>query len=93
MKGPWWIWIGGAAGVIYMTAALLLAPKLGAASFIVAVIAGQMAVSLLIDHFGLMGFPAKPVNAARLTGLLFIVGGMVITQIANVVPALANATR
>ncbi len=92
-KGPWWIWIGGAAGVIYMTAALLLAPKLGAASFIVAVIAGQMAVSLLMDHFGLMGFPAKPVNAARLTGLLFIVGGMVITQIANVAPALANATR
>jgi len=35
LKGPWWIWIGGAAGVAYITAALLLAPKLGAASFIV----------------------------------------------------------
>ncbi|TRC90517.1 hypothetical protein FJV80_05110 [Mesorhizobium sp. WSM4310] len=26
VKGPWWIWIGGAAGVAYITAALLLAP-------------------------------------------------------------------
>ncbi|HEV7307728.1 DMT family transporter [Ensifer sp.] len=92
-KGPWWIWIGGAAGAIYITAALILAPKLGAASFIVAVIAGQMLVSMLIDHFGLMGFPVKPVNAARLAGLLLIVGGMVITQIANASPALAATTR
>lgn len=92
-KGPWWIWVGGLAGVIYITAALLLAPKLGAASFIVAVIAGQMVISMLIDHYRLMGFPQKPVNAARLTGLFFIVGGMVITQIANVTPALANAPR
>ena len=93
LKGPWWIWIGGGAGVIYITAALILAPKLGAASFIVAVIAGQMAISMLIDHFGLMGFPVKPINAARLTGLLLIIGGMVVTQIANVAPALADATR
>lgn len=92
-KGPWWIWIGGGAGVIYITAALILAPKLGAASFIVAVIAGQMVISMLIDHFGLMGFPVKPVNPARLVGLALIVGGMVVTQIANAVPALASAAR
>ena len=44
-KGPWWIWTGGLAGVIYITAALLLAPRLGAANFMVAVIAGQMIAS------------------------------------------------
>lgn len=93
LKGPWWIWIGGAAGVIYVTAALLLAPKLGAASFIVAVIAGQMAVSIVIDHFGLMGFAEKPVSVARLVGVALIVGGMVITQIASAMPALASQGR
>lgn len=93
LKGPWWIWIGGAAGVIYITAALLLAPRLGAASFIVAVIAGQMVVSIVIDHFGLMGFPQKPVSVARLAGVALIVGGMVITQLASTVPALASQGR
>ncbi|WP_457581487.1 DMT family transporter [Ensifer canadensis] len=93
MKGPWWIWIGGAAGVIYITAALLLAPKLGAASFIVAVIVGQMAVSVVIDHFGLMGFPEKPVSVTRLAGVALIIGGMVTTQIASAIPALASQGR
>lgn len=81
--GPWWIWIGGAAGVVYVTAALLLAPKMGAASFVVAVIGGQMVASLVIDHFGLMGFVQRPASLARVAGLVLIVIGLVVTQWAN----------
>ncbi|WP_322414667.1 DMT family transporter [Mesorhizobium huakuii] len=90
VKGPWWIWIGGAAGVVYITAALLLAPKLGAASFIVAVIAGQMVASLVIDHFALMGFAHRPVTVARFAGLALIVGGLVVTQWASTIAPPAN---
>lgn len=93
LKGPWWIWTGGLAGVIYITAALLLAPRLGAANFMVAVIAGQMIASLAIDHFGLMGFAARPVNPARLAGVLLIVGGMVVTQWANTAAVIAAGAR
>jgi len=82
-SGPWWIWIGGAAGVVYVTAALLLAPKMGAASFIVAVIGGQMMASLVIDHFGLMGFVQRPASLARVAGLVLIVVGLVVTQWAS----------
>lgn len=78
--GPWWIWIGGAAGVAYITAALLLAPKLGAASFIVAVIAGQMAASMVIDHFALMSFVHRPITAARFAGFALIIAGLAVTQ-------------
>lgn len=92
-KGPWWIWTGGLAGVIYITAALLLAPQLGAANFMVAVIAGQMIASLAIDHFGLMGFAPRPVNPARLAGVLLIVGGMVVTQWANAAQAVTAPAR
>lgn len=92
-KGPWWIWTGGLAGVIYITAALLLAPRLGAANFMVAVIAGQMIASLAIDHFGLMGFSPRPVNPARLAGVLLIVGGMVVTQWANAAQAVTAPAR
>jgi transporter family-2 protein len=93
LKGPWWLWIGGAAGVFYITAALLLAPRLGAISFIVAVIAGQVIISALIDHFGLLGFPQKPVNMARLAGVLMIVGGMIVVQIAgNATPVQSKNT-
>lgn len=82
-KNPWWIWMGGAAGVIYITAALLLAPKLGATNFIVAVIAGQMIASLLIDHFGLVGLPIQPVNLIRISGVAMIILGLVVTQLTS----------
>ncbi|PBB69097.1 hypothetical protein CK228_07600 [Mesorhizobium sp. WSM4312] len=90
VKGPWWIWIGGAAGVAHITAALLLAPKLGAASFIVAVIAGQMAASLVIDHFALMSFAHRPVTVARFAGLALIIGGLVVTQWASTIAPRAS---
>ncbi len=83
LKGPWWIWQGGAAGVIYITAALLLAPKLGVTNFIIAVIAGQMMASLLIDHFGLVGLPVKPVTLWRISGVAMILLGLTITQLAS----------
>lgn len=79
-RGPWWLWIGGIAGVAYITAALVLTPRLGAASFIVCVVAGQVVASLIIDHFGLMGLAAKPVNLARIAGVALIVLGMLVVQ-------------
>jgi transporter family-2 protein len=93
LRGPWWIWMGGVAGALYVTAALTLAPRLGAAGFIVAVIAGQMVISMLIDHFGLMGFAHKPVSLARLLGVGLILIGMVVTQAATVATTPAVSGR
>ncbi|ATG18856.1 hypothetical protein CO705_02780 [Ralstonia pickettii] len=77
---PLWAWFGGVAGVIYLTAALMLTPRLGATTFIVSVIAGQMLTSLLIDHFGLVGLPVKPVNVGRIAGVALICAGMLQVQ-------------
>ncbi|OLS64912.1 DMT family transporter [Pseudomonas putida] len=79
-QAPWWAWFGGVAGVVYITAALILTPKLGAAGFIVCVIAGQVLSSLAIDQWGLMGLPERPVNLARLLGVGLIVVGMLVVQ-------------
>lgn len=85
VHGPGWLWLGGVVGVAYITAALLLTPKLGAASFIISVIAGQMLASLLIDYFGLMGLAPKPASVGRVAGIVLIVLGMVITQMSSAV--------
>lgn len=79
-SAPWWAWFGGVAGVAYITAALILTPKLGAAGFIVCVVAGQVLSSLAIDQWGLMGLPERPVNLARLLGVGLIVAGMLVVQ-------------
>lgn len=79
-QAPWWIWMGGVTGVVYVTAAIVLTPRLGAASFIVCVIAGQVLSSLLIDHFGLMGLVQKPADITRIAGVLMILTGMLLVQ-------------
>lgn len=77
---PKWIWIGGIVGVIYITAALLLAPKMGAASFMTAVIAGQILASMAIDYYGLVGFEAKSITGPRLMGAALVVAGVLVIQ-------------
>ncbi|MBP2846018.1 DMT family transporter [Dickeya oryzae] len=83
LHGPWWSWLGGVAGVAYLTAALLLTPKLGASGFIVCVIAGQVVVSLIIDHFGLMGLTMKPATLGRIVGVALIIMGMLVVQFSS----------
>jgi len=77
---PAWAWLGGVAGVIYVTAALLLTPRMGATNFIVCVVAGQILASLLIDHFGLVGLPVREVNWGRIAGAALIFIGMILVQ-------------
>ncbi|MCA1971225.1 MAG: DMT family transporter [Caenispirillum sp.] len=80
-QAPRWIWIGGIVGVVYITGALVLAPKLGAAGFVMAAIAGQMLASVVIDQWGLVGLPQKPVSLSRLAGLGLIVLGLIVMQL------------
>ncbi len=90
LQGSWWIWLGGVAGVAYITAALLLTPRLGASGFIVCVIAGQVVASLIIDHFGLMGLAVKPATLGRIAGVALIVLGMLVVQCSAVSPPLTK---
>ncbi len=66
---PWWSWLGGLFGAAYLTVAILVAPRLGAATFIACVVAGQMLVSALCDQFGWAGFPVRRLSWEGYLGL------------------------
>lgn len=80
-NAPWWLWIGGIAGILYLASAVFLPSRIGTSSFILWVIAGQMMASLLIDHFGLLGMQPRPITLLRLTGVLLVIIGIVISQL------------
>ncbi len=80
MQAPWYLWIGGLLGVIYLTATIILAPLLGAATMIGLIIAGQMLASITLDHFGLVGFPVHPLSFWRAFGAIFLITGVVLIQ-------------
>ena len=71
-------WIGGFLGAFFVTAAVMLVPRLGVAMTISLIIAAQMIVTLIIDHFGLLGVPVKEVSLARVAGIILIASGVVL---------------
>ena len=68
-EAPWWVWVGGLLGAFYVLGSVVTAPKLGAATFVVLILAGQAVASLTVDHFGLVGFEENPVTPGRLVGI------------------------
>jgi transporter family-2 protein len=77
---PWWLWVGGLIGALYVVATIVLAPRLGAATLVAAVVAGQMIASLLLDHYGLLGFPTHPLNGLRVLGAALVIVGVILVQ-------------
>ncbi len=73
-KVPWWAWTGGIIGALYVAGATLLIPRMGAAALICAVVFGQVAGSLLLDHFGVL-HARQPIDGLRLLGALLVAAG------------------
>ncbi|MBE7244390.1 MAG: DMT family transporter [Actinomycetospora chiangmaiensis] len=77
---PWWTWTGGLFGALFIGLAILLVPKLGAATFFALLVTGQMLASVLFDHVGLLGLAQRPVDLPRLVGVALLVGGVVLIR-------------
>jgi bacterial/archaeal transporter family-2 protein len=76
--GPWWMWTGGLLGVAFVWSTIFAVPKIGVAVTFPLVVAGQMAASIVMEHFGLLGSPTQPVTWARVGGVLLVVLGVVV---------------
>ncbi len=78
---PWWIWFGGAIGVVLVTTSLILVPRIGSLPWFAAVMTGQTIAAVVLDHFGLLGNPRAIASPLRLLGAgLLIAGVLVIVQ-------------
>lgn len=76
----WWHWTGGLLGGYLVFAGAYLAPLLGAGVLVGLILTGQLCAAIVLDHFGLIGFARKPVNARRLTGLGLLAFGVVLIR-------------
>ena len=77
---PWWVWTGGFVGAVYLFISMILAPKLGATALVASIIGGQMLCSLILDHFGLIGFAQHSLNAGRIAGVVLLAAGVFLIQ-------------
>jgi bacterial/archaeal transporter family-2 protein len=77
---PWWMWTGGCLGAFLVFVSIILAPKLGAANTLAFIIAGQMLTSVILDNYGLIGFPVHPTTLWRLVGVGLLVAGVIMIE-------------
>ncbi len=73
-----WMWLGGFFGVFYVWTTIVTGPKLGALLAVSLVIAGQLTVSLALDHFGALGFPQSSISPLKLFGLGLVIFGVLV---------------
>jgi transporter family-2 protein len=77
---PWYLWMGGLLGAIFVSCIIFVNQQQGVALTFALVVAGQIFISLLIDHFGLLGSIVRPVSIPKIIGALLIVAGLVLIK-------------
>jgi transporter family-2 protein len=73
---PWWYFAGGFIGAVFVASSLVTVRTLGAGGVVAATIAGQLTMSVVIDKFGLLGLPEKPLAATRILGIVLLAAGV-----------------
>lgn len=71
---PWWAWSGGLMGAAFVVISTVMVPRLGAAALICLVVFGQLAGSLLMDHYGVL-HPRQPADPLRILGVVLVAAG------------------
>jgi len=71
----WYYLTGGLLGAAYVTTVLVTVRTLGAGGAVAATIAGQLTISVVIDHYGLLGVDRDPVSALKLVGVALLALG------------------
>ena len=78
---PWWMWTGGLCGAMIVFGNAWLVPKVGVGVFSMALLVGQLALSMLMEHFGWLGAPRKPITWIKVVGILLMLGGVALIRL------------
>lgn len=76
---PWYALCAGVFGLVVISAISYMIPRVGIAASITAIVAGQLLVGSLLDHFGLLGAAGRPMDITRFIGLAVVLAGVWLT--------------
>jgi transporter family-2 protein len=73
---PTWAWFGGVFGAFFIVVITVSARELGAVPLLVLVTLGQVVGSVVLDHYGLLGMPVRPVSMMKLAACAMLVASV-----------------
>ena len=81
---PMWQLSGALFGTFSMVAIVVGVPRIGTAATIVAVIAGQIIMGLMVDHFGWFGNTQLRLDEKRIMAIVLLAGALYLIYLSNV---------
>lgn len=76
---PWYALGAGSMGLIVVAGVSFMIPRVGVATAITLIIAGQLVISSILDHYGLLGVDIRHVGLQRVFGLIIVFVGAWLT--------------
>jgi len=76
---PWYAFGAGIFGLVVIAAISYMIPRVGVAASITTVVAGQLLVGIILDHYGLLGATVRALDPTRVLGLGVVLVGVWLT--------------
>ena len=77
---PWWGWLGGPIGALFIVVSIVLTPRLGTALTLATITVGQLVAALALDHYGWLGAPVIRLSLPRVLGAAFLLVGITLMR-------------
>ena len=65
---PWYVYLAGPLGIVIISSIGYAIPRIGVASTLTLIVATQLIVGVILDHFGWLTIP-RPVDLQRIIGI------------------------
>ncbi|QTA82076.1 Putative inner membrane exporter, YdcZ-like [Desulfonema limicola] len=72
VDAKWWELSGGVMGAFFVAVITCSVPRIGTTASMAIIIAAQLTIGILLDHFGMFGFKSLPIDLKRLMGILMM---------------------
>lgn len=79
-EAPGYVWLGGIVGAFYVAVTILAFPRLGPGVTFGLIVAGQMIMSVVLEHNNILVVQSNPINVMKILGIALIIAGVVIIR-------------
>ena len=73
---PWYALCAGAFGLAVIFSMSYMIPRIGVATALIILLAGQLFIGTILDHFGWLGAAQRPLDIPRVVGLAIVLAGV-----------------
>ena len=75
-NAPWYTLTAGVLGLVIVGTIGYTVPRLGLTAAFTVIVATQLVVAVILDHFGLLGAAVRTMDLPRVAGLIFLILGV-----------------